>query len=230
LKPFKGIAEDNSEKALRRGYIVPKGAVNLAWAKAPKISPKNNVVIIDTSRIVSDTQTFSSKKKRLAFANALGILEDENGNQVWGEEYPVISDLFGVDENFTDESIYPYMHVSRFFHLDAGGLGLPGQMFEYTFKDIKLVDKNGNDYIDSSGKRRYKIFLHSAPSSNLSLDDTDAAYRVYVFFDADPSDELFFIYNKVEINAQKRIVNNDLSRSEERRVGKECRSRWSPYH
>ena len=23
---------------------------------------------------------------------------------------------------------------------------------------------------------------------------------------------------------------NDLHRSEERRVGKECRSRWSPYH
>ena len=23
---------------------------------------------------------------------------------------------------------------------------------------------------------------------------------------------------------------NDRSRSEERRVGKECRSRWSPYH
>ena len=25
-------------------------------------------------------------------------------------------------------------------------------------------------------------------------------------------------------------VGNDQSRSEERRVGKECRSRWSPYH
>ena len=25
-------------------------------------------------------------------------------------------------------------------------------------------------------------------------------------------------------------VFTDLSRSEERRVGKECRSRWSPYH
>ena len=24
--------------------------------------------------------------------------------------------------------------------------------------------------------------------------------------------------------------NNDCHRSEERRVGKECRSRWSPYH
>src|SRR3712207_7325361 len=26
------------------------------------------------------------------------------------------------------------------------------------------------------------------------------------------------------------LVSHDLSRSEERRVGKECRSRWSPYH
>ena len=25
-------------------------------------------------------------------------------------------------------------------------------------------------------------------------------------------------------------LNRQLSRSEERRVGKECRSRWSPYH
>ena len=26
------------------------------------------------------------------------------------------------------------------------------------------------------------------------------------------------------------VVANDVMRSEERRVGKECRSRWSPYH
>ena len=28
----------------------------------------------------------------------------------------------------------------------------------------------------------------------------------------------------------KKIVKENLTRSEERRVGKECRSRWSPYH
>ena len=26
------------------------------------------------------------------------------------------------------------------------------------------------------------------------------------------------------------LKQNDIDRSEERRVGKECRSRWSPYH
>ena len=27
-----------------------------------------------------------------------------------------------------------------------------------------------------------------------------------------------------------KVVKNKVARSEERRVGKECRSRWSPYH
>ena len=33
-------------------------------------------------------------------------------------------------------------------------------------------------------------------------------------------------------NGNRRILSatNELTRSEERRVGKECRSRWSPYH
>ena len=35
------------------------------------------------------------------------------------------------------------------------------------------------------------------------------------------------ILQKWEMNKQYSFV---LTRSEERRVGKECRSRWSPYH
>src|SRR3712207_9404327 len=31
-------------------------------------------------------------------------------------------------------------------------------------------------------------------------------------------------------NAELGVLDADLARSEERRVGKECRSRWSPYH
>src|SRR5260370_3978411 len=33
-----------------------------------------------------------------------------------------------------------------------------------------------------------------------------------------------------KLHDSKRVVNPNATRSEERRVGKECRSRWSPYH
>ena len=33
-----------------------------------------------------------------------------------------------------------------------------------------------------------------------------------------------------EIYSDYKNLKNSISRSEERRVGKECRSRWSPYH
>ena len=36
--------------------------------------------------------------------------------------------------------------------------------------------------------------------------------------------------NTVTVLTPKQLKNSDLKRSEERRVGKECRSRWSPYH
>src|SRR2546429_3713734 len=35
---------------------------------------------------------------------------------------------------------------------------------------------------------------------------------------------------RVILEAFKQIQNREPARSEERRVGKECRSRWSPYH
>ena len=35
--------------------------------------------------------------------------------------------------------------------------------------------------------------------------------------------------SKMKINKETQVLNDTL-RSEERRVGKECRSRWSPYH
>ena len=39
----------------------------------------------------------------------------------------------------------------------------------------------------------------------------------------------------IDLSSKETLINNipwklELLRSEERRVGKECRSRWSPYH
>ena len=43
-------------------------------------------------------------------------------------------------------------------------------------------------------------------------------------------DQLKESINKGKAKVEKKIQKNILDRSEERRVGKECRSRWSPYH
>ena len=37
-------------------------------------------------------------------------------------------------------------------------------------------------------------------------------------------------YRQYEMKADIGLGGNKVARSEERRVGKECRSRWSPYH
>ena len=44
---------------------------------------------------------------------------------------------------------------------------------------------------------------------------------------------ILLIYNGVKDNLKKKkqhLMLEQRNRSEERRVGKECRSRWSPYH
>ena len=65
--------------------------------------------------------------------------------------------------------------------------------------------------------------------SNLDLDEGDSgstvlqstSKRVRMIFSVMASP------NRIDI---LRILNSKGPRSEERRVGKECRSRWSPYH
>ena len=49
-------------------------------------------------------------------------------------------------------------------------------------------------------------------------------YRTVVFHDTSV-DEYFKIGSTIKTDREI-----ELDRSEERRVGKECRSRWSPYH
>src|SRR5882757_6055643 len=54
--------------------------------------------------------------------------------------------------------------------------------------------------------------------------------KIYV----DPENDLVAVVRWIDNNAVdgflKRLIAAVAGRSEERRVGKECRSRWSPYH
>ena len=59
---------------------------------------------------------------------------------------------------------------------------------------------------------------------NISIQHTSASLIIQENADPDVQTDLINFFNKLV------PMDNSLYRSEERRVGKECRSRWSPYH
>ena len=50
------------------------------------------------------------------------------------------------------------------------------------------------------------------------------------FVEGEDNSLLDVLVNEDAPNADRSLMNESTTRSEERRVGKECRSRWSPYH
>lgn len=226
MEAFENVSNDGNEKAIRRGKVVPDGDVNLAWAKAPALSPENNIVVIDTSQTIEENVANSSQSRRLYYANSLGILQDINGNALVDDQFPIVSDVFEVDEDwsiqpgseYTDSDILPFLHKSRFFHLDKAGLTIPGDIFPYDSPYIKVVDDRGRDYVDSSGKKKYKVKISSARYTFAEEDDPEqniGVYRVYVYVDTDSNENLYLTYSKVEVQeGTGRIKNKHFNHKE----------------
>ena len=100
--------------------------------------------------------------------------------------------------------------------LESGDLGFAENLSKY--KNLRLHNNfwRRNTIILETGEKK--------SPSELSCELTDLGYVKYV-------GEI----HKGEFFQQGGLItifpiNNQTPRSEERRVGKECRSRWSPYH
>ena len=65
---------------------------------------------------------------------------------------------------------------------------------------------------------------------NLELRETATLKRIADRFDAITLAEMDSVKLMDRVDRKYILKLHDSSRSEERRVGKECRSRWSPYH
>src|SRR3712207_8592621 len=70
-------------------------------------------------------------------------------------------------------------------------------------------------------------FNYVRNSVKITVDAYDGSTTFYV---ADPTDPLLQTYAAIFPDLFVPLANMPAERSEERRVGKECRSRWSPYH
>ena len=105
----------------------------------------------------------------------------------------------------------------------------------------KLVRHKWPDEIQAEKKRRQRrmcivatcivcffggFFLNSTlhQTAAASRDEFQKLEEIYSIM----SDKFYFGKNQKNLN--QKLIDGAISRSEERRVGKECRSRWSPYH
>ena len=104
------------------------------------------------------------------------------------------------------------------------------QLVEDTDRGIALDMMKANDYIDvlipRGGAQLIKAVVQSATVPVIETGTGNC--HVYV----DASADIKMAVNIVDNGKTSRpsVCNAVESRSEERRVGKECRSRWSPYH
>ena len=80
-----------------------------------------------------------------------------------------------------------------------------------------------NKYINSNkGERTFR--------SELVNINEKAITSILIYARADNHKEVKLIRSNGKWTVKNDVLTADADRSEERRVGKECRSRWSPYH
>lgn len=218
MKPFDNVTSDGNEKAIRKGRVVPEGDVNLAYVRAPELSPKENVVVVDTSRITEENVASGTRAKKLYYANPIGVLVDENNNAAIGDQYPVVTDVFFIDEDYsltpgseyTNDSILPYRHVSRYFHLDHAGLVMGDDVISYVHDNVRVVNEQGDEY------NNYRIKITPVLIKDYTPDSSTAAtwaYRVYAYIDTDQNN-LYLTYNKIEIENDGRLVRRQIGYQE----------------
>ncbi len=224
IKKFTNKTTAGNEKAIKRGVQVPPNAVNLSWIETPTISPDTNMIIVDTSSISpADLEVPISG---MYFSDLLGRLQDVNGNQLITDQYPAVTDQFSISGDIsnidlTSEEIFPFVHVSRFFHIDIAGL-VPGTNLQgYDSSAIKVVDSFGNIYADDNGNPLFMIkiiptYIPWAGITNTTVAQGQslAAYRVYAFIDTSTVENLYLTYDKVELDDNGAIINQVINYKE----------------
>ena len=104
------------------------------------------------------------------------------------------------------------------------------------FNTIKSEENNANTFVKIDFNNLIKNILEKLYKQNIqSVIIEGGSETLQSFIDANMWDEArIFTANKTLTDGIKApTVNGKIiseERSEERRVGKECRSRWSPYH
>jgi hypothetical protein len=228
MKQFKNLTKNKKENSIKSGVTVPEEAANLAFFSNERISPQNNLSVVDLSTIIPENKASFVGGVKTFYANELGILEDENGNTIFPTQNITVSDTF-IGKEFKTELLneneinsnefFHYYYVSRFFTAAPSGYSF-NSLNEFLspssikFLNIKVVDSKNEDYVEkSTGKKKYKILLEPYYTET-NFQENDVPYRIIVGLDTSDPIDLKLVYDKVECLADGTIVNQNLRYSE----------------
>ena len=133
----------------------------------------------------------------------------------------------GVQRRYKEVTVRNKVDRSKYWLIDENGqplLNAPQNSISATEKDISATEKD----ISATEKRQKE----SKVNKNIYYSNPDLNREFCLYLDM--RNHTGPTLSAEQINALKEeldsLAENDSERSEERRVGKECRSRWSPYH
>ena len=99
--------------------------------------------------------------------------------------------------------------------------------YNYVYKNYEFVELADPSYYNTKDVINQYDILFCAPNHQTFVIDEELIKDSSVKYILSPSTGL----NHINVDSVPIVsIKNDDVRSEERRVGKECRSRWSPYH
>ena len=98
-------------------------------------------------------------------------------------------------------------------------------------QNLKTVRYDANADITKSYLKEFRVNFQSRNSKSLLFEIVpDVTQNRHISIAADTCFGSQSGTDQVAAEADKAALTKIINRSEERRVGKECRSRWSPYH
>src|SRR5579883_1139058 len=149
--------------------------------------------------------------------------QDDSAKLVKTQHLQIVDSSGNVVADFdTDKNSEP--ELAMYDEQGNGRLGLfggkdGGELTMFDTDSKRVIDLQGSDQLDLT------FFQAGNAKADIGIDDNKGASLA--FYDQDTKMRSYIGYNQSDDQSSLALWDQ---RSEERRVGKECRSRWSPYH
>ena len=151
---------------------------------------------------------------------SIHIYWDAKSNEViYDVEEPIISEDEKANLNKIEQAMREIINVTM-----IGKDKTKERLIDYIDKTARLIISELGLTIEENSYKKIFYYLYR---NFIGLNEIEAMMRDYFIEDIECNgvgDPIYIVHRVF------RNIKTNVKRSEERRVGKECRSRWSPYH